>query len=50
MTQPSNTIPPTTFDQMSVYAFACFQFPNVQNPAIGTTENSIPNTTISLIG
>ena len=50
MNEAAKTIPPTTFDQMSVYALACFQFPNVQKPAIGTTENSSPNTTINLIG
>ena len=50
MKKATRVIPPTTFDQMSVYAFACFQFPNVQSPAIGTAENSIPKTTINLIG
>jgi hypothetical protein len=41
MTQPIRTMLPTTFDQMSVYALACFQFPNVTSPATGTTDTSI---------
>lgn len=41
MTHAIKIMAPTTFDQMSVYAFACFQFPNVHRPAIGTTLNSI---------
>lgn len=41
MTAATKIIPPTTFDQMSVYAFACFQLPNVQTPASGTTASSI---------
>lgn len=41
MTQAARIIPATTFDQMSVYAMACFQLPKVQTPAIGTTANSM---------
>lgn len=41
MTQAARIIPPTTFDHMSVYSFACFQLPKVHTPAIGTTANSI---------
>lgn len=46
MTQAARIIPPTTFDQMSVYALACFQLPNVQTPASGTTLNSISAATV----
>lgn len=42
MTQPIRTIPPTIFDQMSVYALACFQLPNVHIPTSGTTASSAP--------
>ena len=49
MKQPASAMPPTTFSQMSVYCLACRQLPNVQMPAIGTTESSIPNATITRI-
>ena len=45
MTQATRIMPPTTFDQTSVYAFACRQLPNVQMPDSGTTLNSISSAT-----
>lgn len=33
-----------------VYAQVCRKFPNVQSPASGTTENSIPKITTIRIG